>query len=170
MTRTLAAAFLFLPLLCAQSPQADPLLPLHFLEGNWEAKTGASASGADASGVYTFRRELGGHILARHSSASGCKGPVDFDCQHSDLLYVYQDAPSQPLRAIFFDNEGHAIHYSVATPSPTSVVFLSDASPSAPQFRLTYELKGAIMEGKFQMKLPGKSEWTTYLEWSGGKK
>ena len=143
---------------------------LRFLEGTWDAKTQGAAAGVKAIGTYSFREELGGHILARHSSATGCKGPADFDCQHSDLLYIYQDMAGQTLKAIYFDNEGHVIHYIVSTPTPTSAVFISDASVPGPQFRLVYELKGTVMSGRFQMHMPGKAEWTSYLEWSGAKK
>ena len=143
---------------------------LGFLEGTWDAKTHGEASGVNAAGTYSFRKELGGHILARHSSAAGCKGPADYDCEHADLLYVYQDMPGQALKAIYFDNEGHVIHYSVSTPTPTSAVFISDPSAPGPQFRLVYELKGAVMSGRFQMHTPGNAEWTSYLEWSGAKK
>jgi hypothetical protein len=138
--------------------------------GTWEAKTQAAPAEVSALGSYTFRKELGGHVLARHSSASGCKGPADFDCEHGDLLYVFQDAPGQALQAIYFDNEGHVIHYGVSTPSAGTVIFLSEASVSGPQFRLVYELKTGVMSGKFQMRMPGKAEWMSYLEWSGAKK
>ena len=122
------------------------------------------------SGTYTFRRELGNHILARHVTKDAvCKGPADFDCEHSDLLYVYEDAPGQPLKAIFFDNEGHVIHYDVSAPDATTAVFLSEASSPGPRFRLTYQLKGIVMSGKFQMQMPGQTDWKTYLEWSGPK-
>ncbi len=67
-----------------------------------------------------------------------CKGPAGFDCEHGDFLYVYQDAPGQPYKAIYFDNEGHVIHYDVSTPTPTTAIFLSDASKPGPQFRLIY--------------------------------
>ena len=159
-------------LLSAQTASTGdgPWNALRFLEGTWDAKTQGEASGVNATGTYSFRRELGGHVLARHSSAAGCKGPADFDCEHTDLLYVYQDMPGQPPKAIYLDNEGHVIHYSVSTPTPTSAVFLSDPSVPGPQFRLSYELKGAIMSGEFQMRMPGKAEWTSYLEWSGAKK
>ncbi len=80
------------------------------------------------------------------------------------MLYIYQDAPGQPYKAIYFDNEGHVMHYDVSIPSRTSVVFLST------QFRLSYELKGSTMYGKFQMRPPGQNEFKSYLEWSGGKK
>ena len=161
--------FIAQALLLAQAG-ADPWNALSFLEGTWEAKTPA-ASGVSTSGVYTFRRELGNHVLARHSSSdAGCKAPADFNCQHGDLLYVYQDAPGQPLKAIYFDNEGHTIHYDVSSTSATAVVFLSESGRPGPQFRLVYERKDAVMSGKFQMKIPGQNEWKSYLEWSGAQK
>ena len=86
------------------------------------------------------------------------------------MLYVYQEGENQPLRAIYFDNEGHVIHYAVSTPDASTVIFISEASPSGPQFRLAYELKGSVMRGKFQMRMPGQAEWKSYLEWSGAKK
>ncbi len=110
-------AVIFSTSLCAQSPTAS-WESLKFLEGAWQATTPASASGPAVSGTYTFRKELSGHILARHSSSDACKGPADFDCDHHDLLYVYLNAPGQPLKAIYFDNEGHVIHYDVSSPVP----------------------------------------------------
>jgi len=163
------AAIVFGTSLCAQSPMAS-WDSLKFLEGAWQAKTPGGPSGPAVSGTYSFRKELDGHILARHGSSDTCKGPADFDCDHHDLLYVYQNAPGQPMKAIFFDNEGHVIHYDVSTPAPGQVVFLSDGSTPGPQFRLTYELKDSVMSGKFQMQMPGKSDWKSYLEWSGPKK
>jgi hypothetical protein len=153
-----------------RSHDTDPWLPLRFLEGTWNAKTVGGSAQARASGSYTFRSDLNGHVLARYSSASGCKGPADYDCNHSDLFYVYQDAPDQPLKAIYFDNEGRVIHYSVSTPAADTVVFLSDTNAGGPRFRLAYELKNSVMEGKFQMLMPGKTDWISYLEWSGSRK
>ena len=145
---------------------SDPWKALQFLEGTWEAKTGPG--GPTSTGTYTFVKELDGHVLARHGRTAYCKGPAGFDCEHGDLLYVFPDGPGQTLKAIYFDNEGHVIHYDVTTPSPTSVVFLSDAATPGPQFRLAYELKDGAMAGKFQMHMPGQ-DWKSYLEWSGKK-
>ena len=142
MTQVVALSLISIACLSAQ-PDTSPLKPLAFLEGTWEAIP---------SGTYTFAKELGGHVLVRHSSAA----------DHVDLLYVYPE--DQALKAIYFDNEGHVIHYTVSTPSPNTVVFLSD------QFRLSYELKDAVLSGKFQMRMPGQTEWKSYLEWSGPKK
>jgi hypothetical protein len=172
MKRLLMALLIFLPAMdFGQSGAApDPFKALSFLEQNWEANTNGYG-GVKSTGTYTFRRELGGHILARRSTSDvACKGPADFDCGHGDMLYVYQDAPGQPLKAIYFDNEGHVIHYDVTTPGANSVVFLSEADRPGPQFRLSYELKDSVMYGKFQSRMPAQTEWRSYLEWSGAKR
>ena len=152
------------------SAQTDAWKQLRFLIGTWDAKTVGGSAGAAGSGTYSFQLELRDHILARHSGGGGCNGPASFDCEHGDLLYVYQEAPGQPYKAIYFDNEGHVIYYDVSIPSPTSVVFLSSSSQPGPQYRLSYELKGSTMFGKFQMRAPGREEFASYLEWSGEKK
>lgn len=157
----------------APAPAIDPWKALAFLQGTWDAKAASTtrSAGAEAAGTYTFRTELNNHILARHTTTTtACKGPATFDCDHSDLLYVYQDASSQPLKAIYFDNEGHVIHYGVSTPDATTAIFLSDSTQPGPQFRLVYELKGSVMWGKFQMRMPGSADWKSYLEWSGSKR
>jgi hypothetical protein len=163
---TLALAFLTLSAHAQTNP--DPFAPIQFLKGTWEAK-GAGPGGVSTTGTYTFAPDLKNHILARTGPPNAsCTGPSSFDCDHGDMLYVYPEAGT--LRAIYFDNEGHVIHYAVTTPTPTSVVFLSDVGQPGPQFRLTYELKSGIMTGRFQMHMPGAPDWTTYLEWSGAKK
>ena len=162
----------FLSSSIAQTPAAkanDTWKSLKFLEGTWEAKTQGGAPAAVA-GTYTFVEELGGHVLARHSKTDDCKGPAAFDCDHGDLLYAYQESPGQPLKAIYFDNEGHVINYVVTVPAPGSAAFLSDPSLPGPQFRLTYELKSGVMSGKFQARMPGQTAWNSYLEWAGIRK
>jgi hypothetical protein len=68
------------------------------------------------------------------------------------------------------DNAGHVLHYALESPDATSAIFTSVGSVPGPRFRLVYELKGAVMSGKFQMQMPGQSDWKSYLEWSGGNK
>ena len=172
VAQVLLLSLLGLPL-WAQTPKASPADPwkaLTFLEGAWTA-IAQGPRGVATTGVYTFRLELANHILARHSiSDSAGKKSTAFDYQHEDLFYVYQDAPGQPLRAIYFDSEGHVIHYDVSTPASTTAVFLSDPARPGPQFRLVYDLKGSVMSGKFQIRAPGGTDWNSYLEWSGSKK
>jgi hypothetical protein len=167
-----AALFCTASLIAQDHPGSAPAppswKPLEFLMGTWEAKTQGD-SAASATGTYIFQPELRGHVLARHSSSATCKGPADFDCEHGDLLYIYQDVPEPRFRAIYFDNEGHAIHYDVSSPAPNVAIFLSNSSQPGPQYRLSYELRGSIMYGKFQMRMPGQTEFKSYLEWSGTK-
>lgn len=160
-----------IPLMAQTTSNGNPDLfrSLSFLEGTWDANVQNNAT-VTGSGRYTFQRELDGHILARHSTNDpNCKAPANFDCAHGDLLYVFQDAPGTPLKAIYFDNEGHVIHYDISTPSSNRVVFLSGPT-AGPKFQLTYELNSGVMTGRFQMQMPGQSDWRTYLEWSGRRR
>jgi len=148
----------------------DPWAGLRFLVGTWEARTTGGSAQAQGTGEYTFRMELRDHVLARHSSYASCKGPEDFNCEHGDLLYIYPEGSGPGLRGIYFDNEGHVIHYAVSTPRPGAVVLLSDPGEPGPQFRLSYELSGEVMAGKFQMRMPGQADFATYLGWRGHRK
>lgn len=171
MLRVIMLPLLCLPLAAQTAADAapNPFKSLSFLEGTWDANVQNNAA-VKLAGRYTFVSELDGHILARHATSDvNCKAPSTFDCAHSDLLYVFEDAPGSGLKADYFDNEGHVIHYDVTTPTPTSAVFLSAPGPG-PQFRLTYELAGGVMTGKFQMHMPGQGDWRTYLEWSGSRR
>lgn len=149
------------------SAKTDPWAGIRFLMGSWGAKTTGGMAQAQASAGYAFRLELRDHVMARHSRSGSCTAPDDFNCQHSDLLYIYPSGNGQALQAIYFDNEGHVIHYDVSTPKPRQVVFLSDAAQPGPQFRLSYELLDGVMTGKFELKMPGQTEFMSYLEWSG---
>ena len=170
----ICACFVALALSAQDKPPetagGDPWNSISFLQGTWEAKTQGGSAGADAGGSYTFQPELNNHILARHSRVGDCAGPATYDCEHHDLLYIFQESPGALLKAVYFDNEGHVIHYDVSTPNATTAVFTSESAPSGLQFRLIYELRNAIMSGKFQMRMPEQADWKSYLEWSGRKK
>jgi hypothetical protein len=152
------------------STSPDPWIGVRFLVGSWESKTTGGVVQAKSSAGYSFRLELREHILARHSRSGACLAPDDFDCQHSDLLYLYPAANGGALQAIFFDNEGHVIHYDVTKPAPNSVVFVSDPAQPGPQYRLSYELVDGALSGKFELKMPGQPDYISYLEWSGKRR
>ncbi|HVO97416.1 MAG TPA: hypothetical protein VMT15_05085 [Bryobacteraceae bacterium] len=126
-----------------QAQPADPWQPLRFLIGTWDARVTVGAP--QNSGAYSFELELRDHVLVRHSTNG----------EHRDILYIYPEGPA--FKAIYFDNEGHVIHYTVTT-TPTTAVFQGDG------FRLSYELKNGVMTGKFDIKN------RPYLEWSGSRK
>jgi hypothetical protein len=176
-SRIAALTFLFLltasglfsqvPASPATTPVRDPWVGVRFLLGSWESKTTGGIAQAKASAGYAFRLELREPILARHSRSGACNAPDDFDCQHSDLLYLYPVANGSALQAIYFDNEGHVIRYDVSTPAPNSVVFLSDPLQPGPQYRLSYTLVAGVLSGKFELKMLGAPDFVSYLEWSG---
>lgn len=173
MKQIIAMALLTLSSVAVQRGLAatdNPWDSIRFLEGTWEARSSGGSVGAHASGSYTFTRELKDHILVRRTDVGvTCNGPKSFDCDHNDLLYIFQDAEGQPLKGIYFDNEGHVIHYDVSVPTANTVIFLSPEA-AGPQFRLVYELKDTVMSGKFQMRMPGQADWKSYLEWAGSRK
>jgi hypothetical protein len=172
---TPALALLFACGLLAQAPaksdpKADPWAGLRFLIGSWEAKTTGGMAQAQSSATYSFRLELHGHLLSRESASGPCTGPEDFDCRHRDLFYIYPGADAQTWQAIYFDNEGHVIHYAASTPQPGTAVFLSDPTQPGPQFRLSYVLAAGVVTGKFEIKAPGQTDFMSYLVWSGKRK
>jgi hypothetical protein len=83
------------------------------------------------------------------------------------LLIVYPESGGAPDRAIYFDSEGHVLHY-VATFSEQGKVltFLSEASPQAPRQRLTYvQNEDGTLKVKFEIAAPGKPEaFVTHVE------
>ncbi|MGA9070054.1 MAG: hypothetical protein WB424_07360 [Terracidiphilus sp.] len=155
----------------APSPApTDPWIGVRFLIGSWESKTTGGMAQAKASAGYTFRFELRQHILARHTRSGACLASDDFDCQHSDLLYIFPASNGSSLQAIYFDNEGHVIHYDVTEPTPNSVMFLSDPAQPGPQYRLSYEIVDGTLSGKFEIKMPSEPDFQSYLEWSGKRR
>jgi len=83
---------------------------------------------------------------------------------------IYQDATGH-TKADYYDNEGHVIHYAVElTPTHDVATFLSDPTPSAPQFRLTYTKKtDGQVAIKFEIAPPGRP-FSPYLEATARRK
>jgi hypothetical protein len=140
-----------------------------FLVGAWVGEgTGAPGEG---TGGFTFSYDLQNTVLARKNYADypATKDRPAF--RHDDLMVVYQEGGK--TRAIYFDNEQHVINYAVTVSSDSnSVVFVSDAVPSAPRFRLTNTKAGADkITITFEIAPPGKPEsFTRYIEASARRK
>ncbi len=148
-----------------ESKKADVLAPLEFLLGDWVGE--GSGEPGRGSGGFTFKYDLDKKILVRTSFAEypATKDRAGFS--HRDLTLVYPDSAGGALRAIYFDNEGHVINYSVtALPSQDGVQFVSDPTPSAPRYRLSYKKTGDLAVSiKFEIAPPGKPDaFSTYLE------
>ena len=70
------------------------------------------------------------------------------------------------IRATYWDDEGHTIHYVASTPAPGSLTFLS-TDTSGPHYRLSYRQTAAGLEGRFEIA-PGQQTtgFQTYLSWT----
>ena len=137
---------------------------LDWLIGDWTANGDPS----QGTGGFTFAREAGGQILIRRNfadyPAQGGK-PAE---RHDDLMVIYHEGPQ--TRAIYWDSEGHQIHYGVSTPAVGEVDFVSD-DPSGPRYRLRYRKTGQGLQGSFEVAAPNAREtFQPYLSWTAARR
>jgi hypothetical protein len=88
-------------------------------------------------------------------------------------MIVYREPGAKSAQAIYFDSEGHVIHYTAAfADDQQSLVFLSDLLSSAPRYRLTYtKAKNHTLNIKFEIAPPDKPQsFSTYLEGTAHRK
>jgi len=113
---------------------------LQFLIGSWSSPV-SGQPGQGVSGSTTFSYDLDKNIIVRKSRAEFAPEPGETKgLVHEDLLVIYQQDGESKSRAIYFDNEGHIIHYTLTFPDKQpAVVFESEASRTSPQARLVYE-------------------------------
>jgi len=139
--------------------------PFEYLLGNWVGEGGGQPG--QGSGGFSFLPDLQGHILVRknHAAYPPTKDRPAFT--HDDLMVVYRDTEDAPPRAVYFDSEGHVIHYLVTVSSDHKTIeFASEAFPSTPRYRLTYVMTGSdALTLKFEIAPPGKPDsFSTYIE------
>ena len=170
--RSISVLLLCCACVLAQPSKTDSRwAPLAFLTGEWVGEgTGTPGEGI---GGFSFLPEQDGRILVRKSHADYPATKEKPAYSHTDLTIVYRDSGETQLRAIYFDDEGHTIHY-VVEPSAdgNSVQFMSEALALQPQYRLTYRKTGddriAI---KFEIAPPGKPEaFSTYIDATARRK
>ena len=150
-----------------QSNNAANWEPFRFLLGDWTGE--GTGTPGEATGGFSFSFDLEGKILIRKSRADYPATKDKPAYSHTDLMVIYQEPDGKATRAIYFDNEGHVIHYSVGfSRDQNTVTFLSDPSATSPRFRFTYnKVKSGSMTFQFDIAPPGKPEaFSRYLEGS----
>lgn len=164
---TLAATILSIAL-CASSRAAAATgwEGLDYLVGDWVADGGGQPGAA--SGSFSFHYDAGGKVLTRHNVADYPAADGKPGSHHEDLLVIYRESDSGPLVGVYFDSEGHVIHYAVDANVADGVVRLvSEAQASGPRFRLIYKKSGDDgVEGRFDIAPPGQAEFKPYLHWT----
>ncbi len=141
----------------------DPWAPLRFLVGYWES---APPDGSRGSSLFAI--ELGGTVLVRRNHAEYPPRDGRAAFTHDDELWLYHEGDPAVVRGIYFDSEGHVIHYSAEELAGGRVTLTSDAVSGAPRYRLAYTLlPDGKLAGTFAIAPPGKPDvFKTYLEWT----
>src|ERR1700722_4691515 len=88
---------------------------IEFLLGNWTANTG------QGSGDFSFELDINKQIVTRRNFAAYTSGK-EAGTRHDDLMVIYSEDAGKSLKAIYFDSEGHVIHYDVRSPPPNVAV------------------------------------------------
>ncbi len=141
--------------------QNSPWTSWSWLVGEWKGE--GSGQPGQGGGTFSFQTDLDGKIIVRKSHseypASGNR-PATI---HDDLMIVSLDCSGNPTKAIYFDNEGHTINYTISY-APNTIVLTSEKMPNVPVFRLTYSLlDNQMVNTKFEMSQDGE-KFTTYVE------
>jgi hypothetical protein len=128
-----------------------------YLLGEWEGEnTGNPGQGR---GSFTFTFDLDQNILVRRSSTAYPATAERPAFTHDDLIIIYTELTGNQ-RAIYFDNEGHVIHYEVsASADQKTISLVSDPNPTFPRFRFTYMETGVdTLDAGFEIAPPGQPE------------
>ena len=149
-----AAALILTAVAIQARAEGTDLKPLAFMLGNWVGVAGDKDNQlGPGQGSCSFEAGLDNRVIIRRNTAS-----YDSGVKHDDLMVIYIDGGA---RAIYFDNEGHVIHYNVSAPSRHRVVFESDGTQPGPKYRLSYWLEGELLKVTFEIAPPG-SDYKTY--------
>jgi hypothetical protein len=133
----------------------------NWLTGEWIGE--GSGQPGQGVGTFSFKTDLDGTILVRESHSEYPATENKPEVIHDDLMIVYPDHTGTPSKAIYFDNEGHTINYSIAY-SEKSIVLTSSRIQNVPVFRLTYTLLDTeTVNTKFEMSQDGE-KFMTYIE------
>ena len=87
-------------------------------------------------------------------------------------MVLYRDTAGGPIKADYFDSEGHVIHYAMDGGSEAGTVRLvSDAGSPGPRYRLSYQQASTdTVAGQFDIATPGSKEFKPYLRWKALRK
>lgn len=159
--KILIVSLLLASSLLSSGQTADRWENWRFLIGTWVGE--GNGQPGQGSGSFTFAFELDKNILVRknHTEFPASNGRPAF--AHDDLMIMYNGGNGIPLKAIYFDNENHVIHYTVAF-SEKSIILTSEKMGDGPVFRLTYiPLDNHSINVKFEISNDGLN-FSTYLE------
>ncbi|MDP4278001.1 MAG: hypothetical protein Q8914_10285 [Bacteroidota bacterium] len=132
-----------------------------WLMGEWKGE-GIGQPG-QGGGTFSFAYDLDKNIIVRKSHSEYPAKDNKPKIIHDDLMVVYFDASESSSKAMYFDNEGHIINYTI-TCADKSIILTSIKVANTPVFRLTYTLlETDLVNTKFEMSRDG-ANFMTYIE------
>ena len=139
---------------------------LRFLIGDWEA----IGTPAGETGGFTFSLGVQNRVMTRTNYATYDARNGRTASRHDDLMVIYEEGGQ--LKADYFDSERHVIRYLVEPRGDHDVMFVSDAKPSDPRYRLRYTARNdGTLAGRFEIAAPGTPDaFTPYLSWTARKR
>jgi hypothetical protein len=141
--------------------QTDKWSKWSWLTGEWVGE--GSGQPGTGGGTFSFQFDLDRNILVRKSHSEYPPTGNKTGIIHNDLMIVYPDMSGTPSKAIYFDNEGHTINYTISY-GDKSIILTSDKMPNVPIFRLTYSLLDKeVVNTKFEMSQDGE-KFMVYIE------
>jgi len=141
---------------------------LNFLVGDWNDESRVGEPGTASASGENWRVDLGGRILIR---MGWCEFPATSKrpaFRHEDLLILYPEGEDE-MRGIFWDNEGHTIHYPnvAALPDGKGIVLSSERATPGPRQQLAYSFDGPDrLSATFSLLVPGAPDFVPYLKWT----
>lgn len=133
----------------------------NWLIGEWQGE--GSGQPGQGSGIFSFAFDLGQNVIIRKSHSEYPAANNQPATIHDDLMVIYLDDAAMPTKAIYFDNEGHVINYTISE-AEQSIVFTSDKKADTPVFRLSYYLlDSGEINTKFELSRDGEN-FMTYIE------
>jgi hypothetical protein len=159
--KLLLTATLFVMTITCFGQQSSTWDKWTWLIGEWKGEGGGQPG--QGGGNFSFKFDLDKKIIVRKSHSEYPATENKPKVIHDDLMIIYLDNTANPTHAIYFDNEGHIINYTI-TYSDKSVILKSDKIANNPIFRLTYTfLDKNIINTKFEMSQDGE-KFMTYIE------
>jgi hypothetical protein len=132
-----------------------------WLIGAWKGE--GSGKPGQGEGTFAFSFDLNGEVILRRSHSEYPASQNRQAVVHDDLMIVYHDQSGNPDKAIYFDNEGHTINYTVSF-GEKSIILKSEKSGNNPVFRLVYTLlDNDKVNTSFDMSQDGET-FSTYIQ------
>jgi hypothetical protein len=125
----------------------------NWLIGNWKGE--GSGQPGQGSGTFSFFFDLDKNVIVRRSHSEYPATESKPQIIHDDLMIVYPDPADSLDKAMYFDNEGHTINYTISY-LEKSIILTSDKIPDSPIFRLVYTLlDNETINTRFEMSQDG---------------